>query len=163
MSKDKQNYAEKYKDPRWQKKRLEILERDEWECQKCGDKESTLHVHHRYYEPNTDPWDYQNQVLVTLCNNCHEEEHDSTIYQSNILFDAIRYNFFSSDIDDIISAFENIRMPDYSEVTADMIMYIFNSKEIMNELKNKFFAHLRKNGLEPAEYFKKVKNTNGVV
>ena len=42
-------YAEKLKDPRWQKKRLEILERDAWVCQKCFDTKSTLHVHHRIY------------------------------------------------------------------------------------------------------------------
>ena len=31
-------YSEKLKDPRWQKKRLEILERDNFRCQYCGDK-----------------------------------------------------------------------------------------------------------------------------
>ncbi len=28
-------YAEQLKDPRWQKRRLEILQRDEWRCL-CG-------------------------------------------------------------------------------------------------------------------------------
>lgn len=31
-------YKEKLKDPRWQKKRLQIFERDDWCCQKCGDE-----------------------------------------------------------------------------------------------------------------------------
>lgn len=43
-------YYEMLKDPRWQKKRLEIMERDEFACRDCGDKESTLNVHHTYYE-----------------------------------------------------------------------------------------------------------------
>ncbi len=30
---DKQQYASKLKDPRWQKKRLEILQRDDFACQ----------------------------------------------------------------------------------------------------------------------------------
>lgn len=29
------SYAEQLKDPRWQKKRLEILNRDEWKCTWC--------------------------------------------------------------------------------------------------------------------------------
>lgn len=30
------SYAEKFKDPRWQKKRLKIMERDNWKCCECG-------------------------------------------------------------------------------------------------------------------------------
>ncbi len=39
-------YSEKLKDPRWQKKRLEIFQRDEFHCQQCGDGENTLCVHY---------------------------------------------------------------------------------------------------------------------
>ena len=49
-------YSEKLKDPRWQKKRLEIFERDNWACKKCGDTDTTLHLHHLEYQ-NCDPWD----------------------------------------------------------------------------------------------------------
>ena len=67
-------YADKFKDPRWQKKRLEILERDAWGCMQCGDTDNTLHVHHRYYKKGRDPWDYPDEALVTLCEECHEGE-----------------------------------------------------------------------------------------
>jgi len=43
-------YSEKLKDPRWQKKRLKVLERDNWECKQCGEKEETLHIHHLLYD-----------------------------------------------------------------------------------------------------------------
>jgi len=66
-------YSEKLKSPHWQKKRLEILQRDNFSCQCCGDKESSLHVHHTKYIANTDPWEYDNDSLVTLCENCHSE------------------------------------------------------------------------------------------
>ena len=72
--KKKSNYAEKYKDPRWQKKRLEVLERDNWTCQICDDTKSTLHVHHRYYRKGRDIWDYPLRAFVTLCESCHENE-----------------------------------------------------------------------------------------
>ena len=66
-------YQEKLKDPRWQKKRLEILEKHKWTCCICGDKESTLHVHHLKY--NDDPWDVPDDYLIVLCDKCHKNIH----------------------------------------------------------------------------------------
>jgi|APGre2960657404_1045060.scaffolds.fasta_scaffold94149_1 hypothetical protein len=70
-----QNYAAKRLDPRWQKKRLEIMQRDEFKCTECGDEKSTLNVHHRYYVKNRDVWDYPAFSLVTLCEGCHSTAH----------------------------------------------------------------------------------------
>lgn len=64
-------YFEKLKDPRWQKRRLEILARDNFTCE-CGDTESTLHIHHAYYIKNREPWEYPNWSLQTLCADCHK-------------------------------------------------------------------------------------------
>ena len=66
-------YSEKLKDPRWQKKRLEIMERDEFYCHNCGNHEMTLHVHHIAYSDG-EPWDIENELLITLCELCHENE-----------------------------------------------------------------------------------------
>jgi hypothetical protein len=68
-----QSYSKKLKHPSWQKKRLEILTRDEWTCQMCNDTETTLHVHHLSYEYRKEPWEYPNENLVTLCEHCHFE------------------------------------------------------------------------------------------
>lgn len=59
-----------YKHPKWQKKRLQIAERDGWKCFACGDCESTLHVHHFAYKGN--PWDVPDEWLQTLCESHHE-------------------------------------------------------------------------------------------
>ena len=67
-------YAEKLKDPRWQKKRLEIFERDNWTCQICKSKEKTLHIHHLEYEYGVEPWNYPDVYYKTLCLDCHEDE-----------------------------------------------------------------------------------------
>ena len=65
-------------DPRWQKKRLQILERDEWTCKRCGDTETTLTVHHKSYRMDggkfVDYWDYEDKELITLCEYCHSDE-----------------------------------------------------------------------------------------
>lgn len=68
-------YAEKLKDPRWQKKRLEILQRDDFTCQVCFDNTNTLHVHHLSYEKGIEPWEYPGCSLITLCASCHEDNH----------------------------------------------------------------------------------------
>lgn len=66
------DYKSQYLDPRWQKRRLEIMQMDDFTCQHCGDKESTLNVHHRAYRKGADVWDYSSTELVTLCAHCHE-------------------------------------------------------------------------------------------
>ena len=65
-------YSEKLKDPRWQRKRLEIMNRDNFTCHICGDTRTTLHVHHRMYARGCDPWEYPDNHLITLCEKCHE-------------------------------------------------------------------------------------------
>ncbi len=67
-------YTEKLKDPRWQKKRLEILKRDNFACRCCTRKDLTLHVHHLFYRKRKDPWGYDIKELLTLCADCHECE-----------------------------------------------------------------------------------------
>ena len=64
-------YSEKLKDPRWQKRRLEIMNRDKFRCCLCYDGIKTLHVHHKYYTHDTEPWDYPDDVFQTLCEDCH--------------------------------------------------------------------------------------------
>lgn len=68
-------YIEKLQDPRWQKKRLLIFQRDNWACLDCGSTTKTLHVHHiKYFGIN--PWEYADEFMRTLCKDCHAKEHD---------------------------------------------------------------------------------------
>jgi 5-methylcytosine-specific restriction endonuclease McrA len=69
-------FFSKYKDPRWQKRRLEILERDGWTCTLCCESDKPLHVHHAYYEARLDPWEYDTKTLHTLCEDCHDAAND---------------------------------------------------------------------------------------
>ena len=70
------SYAEKLKDPRWQRRRLEIFERDGWTCVRCLDTGNTLTVHHRDYT-TAEPWDEPAENLETLCEPCHKREHEN--------------------------------------------------------------------------------------
>ena len=69
-------YFEKLKDPKWQKKRLEVLSTLGWNCQCCGDGESTLHVHHKQYFKGREPWEYDIDQLTVLCEDCHQNIHE---------------------------------------------------------------------------------------
>ena len=71
----KESYQKLLRDPRWQKKRLEIMNRDGFQCVDCGAEDKTLNVHHLYYGAGLAPWEYENSSLVTLCEECHEIEH----------------------------------------------------------------------------------------
>ena len=62
---DERTYAEKLRDPRWQRMRLKVFERDDWTCTSCGDSKTTLHVHHKLYEPGKEPWEYPLECLLT--------------------------------------------------------------------------------------------------
>ena len=65
-------YAEKLKDPRWQKKRLQIMERDDFTCGNCGRQDKSLAVDHKVYRTGRDPWDYPDHFLWTVCDDCHQ-------------------------------------------------------------------------------------------
>jgi 5-methylcytosine-specific restriction endonuclease McrA len=70
------DYGKKLNDIRWKSKCIEIKKRDKGKCKICGSTKY-LNVHHRQYHFVTslnqfkNPWDYPQDILVTLCNDCH--------------------------------------------------------------------------------------------
>lgn len=69
------SYSEKLKDPRWQKRRLKVLEYADWRCQLCGAKDKPLHCHHSYYARGKDPWQYPAGAIICVCETCHGRLH----------------------------------------------------------------------------------------
>ena len=70
-------YEDQLQDPRWQRKRLEIMSRDEWCCLRCGRGNLPLTVHHRGYDGL--PWQADDFDLETLCKPCHDLEHEGAV------------------------------------------------------------------------------------
>lgn len=68
-------FEEQYKHPEWQRKRLEVLELNGFQCTECGAKDKQLHVHHPYYRRGALLWEYRALELQCLCNRCHEAAH----------------------------------------------------------------------------------------
>lgn len=120
-------YSEKLRDPRWQKKRLEIFNRDNWHCQWCTKKEVTLAVHHLYYDKGKYPWDYPNEALITLCEGCHNIEYKNRYGMEMLLLYTLRTKGYSSaDLEGLAYGIETL--PDES-ISADIIVarYIMNT------------------------------------
>lgn len=69
----KKTYSNKLKHPKWQKKRLQVLQRDNFACVKCKDTETELHVNHLKY--TGEPYDAPLSDLETLCKYCHQIHH----------------------------------------------------------------------------------------
>jgi len=68
-------YSDDLRHPKWQQKRLQILERDSWRCTGCHANDRFLHVHHRRYIPGRKPWEYADDDLTSLCDECHKLIH----------------------------------------------------------------------------------------
>lgn len=71
----KKTYSEQYRSPKWQKKRLEVLNAADFRCEDCGSKEKTLNVHHVIYHKGREVWNYDNDELMVLCEECHQARH----------------------------------------------------------------------------------------
>jgi 5-methylcytosine-specific restriction endonuclease McrA len=101
-------YIDKLKDPRWQKKRLEIFQRDNFKCSWCKDSKNTLHVHHLKYQHGKEPWDYKDEYLVTLCSYCHEVETNYRKETECELLNTLALKKFSQyDLDLLINYISN--------------------------------------------------------
>jgi len=143
-SEGRKSYLEKLKDPRWQKKRLKIFERDEWSCQNCASEEKTLCVHHRYYLQGSDPWEYPDEALVTLCEECHKEETENRPTEEQSLLRALRVNFYAADIQQLAQAFSNMPLLHLPMVVASVYAWALKRREIQSELINKYFEYLER-------------------
>jgi hypothetical protein len=138
-------YLEKLRSPKWQKKRLEILERDNFTCTDCGDNESTLNVHHKIYFSGKEPWEYENELLITLCENCHKQESENIKQNLEIVTTSLKKSIFLSHHWVVISeGIENCSHVHVPEVMASIISFALKDLECMKILEHKFFIDLGK-------------------
>lgn len=119
------NYREKLTDSRWQRKRLEIMSRDCFECQKCHVKDhGMLSVHHRHYIPGREPWDYPGELLITLCDTCHKKEESIVPKVQDILNALHFWGYFNTEIVDVLNKMIESRIQEkksYAEPNAQRL------------------------------------------
>lgn len=58
-----------------------------------------LNVHHTYYIKGKAPWEYEDDALITLCEDCHQKAHQSNIpvYRSDKMLYANAINAITCD------------------------------------------------------------------
>lgn len=147
--KRREEYLRKLRDPRWQRKRLEIMQRDQFTCQLCDATEETLNVHHNYYTQGAEPWEYPETALVTLCETCHSEETENRRSEEALLLDVCRkLGLHASGLNGIAIALHGLG--DYShfgehweyELTW-MIRNFWELREVMDPLRAEAFRKLQ--------------------
>lgn len=123
-------YYEKLKSPKWQKKRLEILNDRGFVCESCCDDSQQLHVHHKIYKKGLSPWDYPSYNYAVLCESCHKEAHN-VIDKMNTLVGLLPIDgyFTQHGVYDFIVGFLNAdegwelatekQYSDFQEITKD--------------------------------------------
>ncbi len=101
-------YIDDLKNPKWQKKRLEIYSRDKFKCMLCGDTETTLNVHHIVYKKEyKKPWEYPNNLLITLCESCHKEEKEYKGVITEMI--SIMFLLLKNTDDDLYTFYHNLK------------------------------------------------------
>jgi len=145
----KKGYAEKYKDPRWQKRRLEILARDEFTCQDCGTSTASLHVHHRFYRWGVDPWEHPDDALVTLCEGCHGTQTEARSSAQRALVESVLKHLLAEDVARLAEAIDaafSMANASASDV-ANALCAVLHNREAVDDLVSRI-SYIEANALE---------------
>jgi hypothetical protein len=66
-------------------------------------------VHHTYYDGWKDPWDYDDESLRTLCENCHNNRAHAEITKDDVdIFYDFKRLFFTSDPPEILNLLKHL-------------------------------------------------------
>lgn len=120
MTTQKSKFTDAYKDTRWQKKRMAILERDEYKCRWCfaeGDG-VTLEIHHAYYTPNAKPWEYPDEHLISLCSDCHKEMRET---QRKLSIALLQYDINTKNLLLYLSGLDQIYLTSLAEIDVNLV------------------------------------------
>ena len=69
-------YAQKLADPRWAAFTKEVRSSKGNACECCRQGGKVLQVHHLFYQPDREPWDYAMHEVALLCSSCHAQSHE---------------------------------------------------------------------------------------
>lgn len=81
-----------YKTKQWKEKRIQILIRDNYECQRCkanGKYSKATTVHHIKHYSKFPSLALTDDNLISLCNTCHNEVHPEKFKDINMKVNEI--------------------------------------------------------------------------
>ena len=104
------SYTEQLQHPLWKQKVKEIMERDGFCCVICGSDMHKLHVHHLCYFPDLLAWEYDNELLQTVCIKHHEQlTYDLPKVSGLIAFECLKENIDISVVVELLKRLDNGR------------------------------------------------------
>lgn len=107
MHMEEKTYIQKLQDPRWQRKRLEIMQRDDFKCRHCNAVDKPLQIHHIAYNFK-DPWDIEDRLLISLCSECHDIETGAVKEAFSKLIQSIKLaGYMSNDVLQLLEVFSD--------------------------------------------------------
>ena len=135
----KQSYSEQIKSPKWQKKRLEILQLHNFKCEECNSTERQLHVHHSRYIKNRKAWEYDNDIFQVLCSICHNKKHTVKCEIPEFLITTIELlnEIDKFHIESLNFILKELQTCDYPEFLVELAS-VFNGcgySEVMDKIK----------------------------
>lgn len=149
---NREEYLQKLRDPRWQKMRLQVFERDKWACQKCSDSASTLHVHHLYYVKAAEPWDYPMSALQTLCEECHADETENRFTAEQHLLQSLRmHGLFHEDVFALADALNFSHCGHTPPVIISSLAWAMDDTDILENVIDAYYTHV-KTAKDPWQY-----------
>jgi 5-methylcytosine-specific restriction endonuclease McrA len=130
-------YKQQLQNPLWQKKRLEIMQRDNFTCLMCNSNKHQLHIHHLYYEKNTEIYNYDNECYLTLCNICHDFFHSKlTKVISLIAFQIVKNKIDILELDNFLHKHQR-KVKNQKKITnTDKKIKDISVTELMQQMKN---------------------------
>jgi hypothetical protein len=122
--------------------RLEILSRDKFTCQICGDDTNTLAVHHLDYKSGLEPWEYDQSWLLTVCEECHDmESNDRKDFEREMIRALKLKRFHSYQMNCLVRAFEGFnsdRKPCMSDRASCLIGWLLLEPEVFDKLESEY-------------------------
>jgi len=84
----------------WQDRAHQIKTRDNLKCQTfdCTTPNDILQVHHLDYFNFRDPWNYPDDLLITLCKTCHTKENHRYLLEGRLYTALKQRGFLACDI-----------------------------------------------------------------
>lgn len=112
-------YAECLTDPRWQRKRLEVMQSADFKCEYCGNGAQTLHIHHLKYTGM--PWDAPMSDLECLCDKHHRMREQNEGMPCLFIFKKHRAARVAEFERQVLSAFERgVKMDAITKAIAEL-------------------------------------------
>ena len=110
---NQKSFSNAYSDPRWQKLRLRVFERDNYTCQFCGNTSIQQHAHHKWYRDGLLAYQYELKELITLCSICHQKTHDIQEKELKKASQFLKYIFFNPiDFQKLLTCMDDARLLD---------------------------------------------------